>query len=91
MKIFNKEHEFNFSDRMATKCAGFLKEVESRFKHFTSGYAWYGDNGRTYFDEEERFRQWLKKELNDPENRRCFDNSEDKQLKNIKEQFKGQL
>lgn len=76
---------------MATKCADFLKEVKRGFKHFTSGYAWYGDNGRTYFDEEERFRQWLKKELNDPEKRRCFDNSEDKQLKNIKEQFKGQL
>ena len=76
---------------MTTKCADFLKEVKSKFRSFTSAYAGYGDNSRTYFGNEKIFQQWLKKELKNPENRRCFDDSEDKELKSIKEQYKGQL
>ena len=44
---------------MTTKCADFLKEVKSKFRSFTSAYAGYGDNSRTYFGNEKNRRNSL--------------------------------
>ena len=67
-------------------CTEFINKIIGRFNHFTNS-----GNNENYMDREAGFMQWLKNELREPELRNCYNVSDNKNLKNVKEQFKGRL
>ena len=74
-------------------CTEFINKIIHEFQPIKTISIWGNqpDNTISQNDKERDFKQWIGNELKHLELRACFENSKDKRLNDIKDQFKGQL
>ncbi|MFG1391218.1 hypothetical protein [Acidiplasma aeolicum] len=69
-------------------CTDFINEIVHGYEHLKSMSNWDKEHWK---ENDNEFTVWLTNELKDPELRQCYEKSENKKLKEVKELLKGRL